>query len=554
MKRRSSWVVASLLTSLLALSCSSTQSPQKSALGQDKPRTGVASIAQTTKATTPVDEPLQAPVVTADNPPPAPVVATCPDEPLAAPVETHWGSLPKAPPAAPLEAKGSMWGDGGLGLTGIGEGGGGTGEGIGLGSIGTIGRGAGSGSGTGFGSGHGRLAGAPRAMVKGVRMGGSSASGAAASQESAGVRTGEWDDNANFREFGRWLVTEKNRGASKIDVSVRRFLVVRDAAGKPVPSCNVAVKDSSGQTKTFLTTSSGRALLFPKAEGLRGEDLTATANCQDVVVSQTFRAAAGDGIVDLTLPKNRVLPEAQTIDVAFVLDTTGSMSEEINALRDTLEKVASSLSSVGIRPRVGLVEYRDRGDAFVTRTHQMTTDVGGLQARITALEANGGGDKPEHVNEAVRSAVRTLKFKPESVARLIFLIGDAPPHLDYDNDEGYVKAMQEANHSGIQIFSIAASGMDDLGQVVFRQLSQYTGGTHMFVLRGGAGPQSVGGGDPRSSCGGTHTDYSSGNLDALILSKVRSAIALKDGSPLRIAGLHQDEKDRPCDQRVSMAQ
>jgi hypothetical protein len=203
---------------------------------------------------------------------------------------------------------------------------------------------------------------------------------------------------------------------------------------------------------------------------------------------------------------------------------------------------------------VGLVEYRDRGDEFVTRTHQMTTDVGGLQARIAALQANGGGDKPEHVNEAVRAAVRTLKFKSESVARLVFLIGDAPPHLDYDNDEGYVKAMQEANHSGIQIFSIAASGMDDLGQVVFRQLSQYTGGTHMFVLRGGAGPQSVGGGDPRSSCGGTHTDYSSGNLDALILSKVRSAIALKDASPLRIAGLHQDEKERPCDQRIGMVQ
>lgn len=550
MKRRSSWVVASLLTSMLALSCSSTKSAWNPANGQDKPETVFAPIAQTK----PVDEPLQEPIVTADTPPPATVVATGPDEPLTAPVESHWGAAPKAPAAAPIEARGSMWGDGGLGLSGIGEGGGGTGEGIGLGSVGTMGRGAGSGSGSGFGSGHGRLGGSHRAMVKGVRMGGTSTSGAAVSQESTGVRTGEWDDNANFREFGRWIATEHGRGASKIDVSVRRFLVVRDAAGKPVPSCNVAVKDSSGQTKTFMTTSSGRALLFPKAEGLRGEDLTATANCQDVVVSQTFRAAAGDGIVDLTLPKNRVLPEAQTIDVAFVLDTTGSMSEEINALRDTLEKVAKSLSSVGIRPRVGLVEYRDRGDAFVTRTHQMTTDVGGLQARIAALEANGGGDTPEHVNEAVRSAVRTLKFKPESVARLVFLIGDAPPHLDYDNDEGYVKAMQEANHSGIQIFSIAASGMNDLGQVVFRQLSQYTGGTHMFVLRGGAGPQSVGGGDPKSSCGGTHTDYSSGNLEALILSKVRSAIALKDGSPLRIAGLHQDEKDRPCDQRVSLAQ
>jgi len=441
-----------------------------------------------------------------------------------------------------------MWGDGGLGLSGIGEGGGGRGEGIGLGTVGTLGHGAGAGTGSGFGSGHGRLGGMPKA----VRMGGTG--GGSGAQSPAGVRTGEWDDNANFREFGRWLVTEKTRGASSIDISVRRFVVVRDAAGKPVPSCSVDVRDSLGKTKTFTTTSSGRALLFPRAEGFRGDDLTATANCQGVKVAQSFRAAAGDGIVDLSLPTNRVLPDAQTIDVAFILDTTGSMSEEINALRDTLDKVASSLGTVGIRPRVGLVEYKDRSDAFVTRTTQMTTDVAGLQARIAALHANGGGDTPEHVNEAVRVAVRTLKFKPESVARLVFLIGDAPPHLDYDNDEGYVNAMQEANHAGIQIFSIAASGMNDLGQVVFRQLSQYTGGTHMFVLRGGAGPESVGGGDPRSSCGGTHTDYSSGNLDALILGKIRSAIALKDVSPLRIAGLHQDEKERPCDQRVGMVQ
>ncbi len=113
--------------------------------------------------------------------------------------------------------------------------------------------------------------------------------------------------------------------------------------------------------------------------------------------------------------------------------------------------------------------------------------------------------------------------------------------------------MKEASHAGVQIHSIAASGMDGLGQVVFRQIAQYTGGTHMFVLRGGAGPESVGGGDPKSSCGGTHTDYTSGNLDALILGKVRAAIAARDADPLRIAGLHQDEKDRPCEQRIVMA-
>ena len=241
--------------------------------------------------------------------------------------------------------------------------------------------------------------------------------------------------------------------------------MVRDSAGKPVPSCPVEVRGASGSSITLTTTATGRALLFPRAEGLQGADLVATAHCGSLTASQSFRATPGDGVVDLQLSAPRTLPDVQSIDVAFILDTTGSMSEEINALRDTLEKVAGELSGLNVRPRVGLVEYRDRGDEYVTRLHQMTTDVAGLQARIAGLEAKGGGDTPEHVNEALRVAVRNLRFRPESVARLVFLIGDAPPHLDYEQDEGYAAAVKEANHAGVQLFTIAASGMDRVGQV-----------------------------------------------------------------------------------------
>ncbi|MRG94732.1 vWA domain-containing protein [Polyangium spumosum] len=490
------------------------------------------------RATKPlVDEPLAPPVTQSDAP--APVEsAPASEEPLVEPVDTRHGAAPGAA--------------GGLGLTGVGEGGGGRGEGIGLGTIGTLGRGAGVGTGAGFGSGHGRLGGSHRA-VGGVRVGsGGLGASAAPSQWQGGVRTGEWDDNANFRDYTGWLGKERAPGAATLDLSSRRFLVVRDSAGKPVPSCSIEVRDPSGTTLSLRTTASGRALLFPRAEGLKGPNLEATARCEGRVVTKTTTVTPGDDVVDLALSGPRGLPEAQTIDVAFVLDTTGSMSEEIHALRDTLEKVASALATLNVRPRVGLVEYRDRGDVYVTRMHQMTTDVKGLQARIASLGAGGGGDTPEHVNEALRVAVRNLRYRPESVARLVFLIGDAPPHLDYAQDEGYAAAMKEASHAGVQIYSIAASGMDTLGQVVFRQIAQYTGGTHMFVLRGGAGPASVGGGDPKASCGGTHTDYTSGNLDALILSKVRGAIAARDADPMRIAGLHRDEKDRPCEQRVVM--
>ena len=72
----------------------------------------------------------------------------------------------------------------------------------------------------------------------------------------------------------------------------------------------------------------------------------------------------------------------------------------------------------------------------------------------------------------------------------------------------------------------------------------------MFVLRGGAGPQSTGGGDPKSSCGGTQTGFTSGNLDALVVAKIRAALAAPDRDPRKVPGLGQDEDAKPCDQRV----
>ena len=161
---------------------------------------------------------------------------------------------------------------------------------------------------------------------------------------------------------------------------------------------------------------------------------------------------------------------------------------------------------------------------------------------------------PESVNEGLAVALSQLQYSDQSVARLVFLIGDAPPHLDYAQDTSYAESMRSAAHRGIQLHTIAASGMDALGQVVWRQIAQYTGGTNMFVLRGGAGPQSTGGGDPGSSCGGTHKNFSSGNLDELILGKIRGAVRSVDADPLRIAGVGVDENAKPCDQRLVIAQ
>jgi hypothetical protein len=376
----------------------------------------------------------------------------------------------------------------------------------------------------------------------------------AVAQASAAVRAGEWDDNANYREFQRWLGTEEREPFHRVDVRDRQFIVVRDADGKPVPRCEVSVIDQHGRKVTLTTTASGRAILFPRAEGLGGSDLQAATLCQNGAARASFSTAQGDGVVDLKLSVRRALPATRDVDVAFILDTTGSMSEEIAAVKSTLQKVAASLSSSSVRVRIGLVEYKDRTDPFVTKVYPMTTDVAAFSRQVGSIQASGGGDTPESVNEGLHVGISGLHWSSTAVARMAFLIGDAPPHLDYPNDFDYAADMRDAAHKGIQVFTVAASGMDVLGQVVFRQIAQYTGATNLFVLRGGAGPQSTGAGDPRSSCGGTQTAYASGNLDALIVQKIQRELRGLDRDPLLIPGRLTDENAKPCKDRLLVAE
>jgi Mg-chelatase subunit ChlD len=388
----------------------------------------------------------------------------------------------------------------------------------------------------------------PRPEKKGAD--GEVRSGGAFQPAPSGIRAGEWDDNANYRDFIGYIGQRKHLGIDEIDISARRFLVVNDSAGKGVPGCLVKVRDEGQRETQLTTTASGRAILFPRAMGLAGGALTATTDCQGQRATARFDTARQDGVVQLKLNAPRAAIPTPVVDVAFVLDTTGSMSEEIREVKETLRRVTDTLAARGIKVRIGMVEYKDKTDSFVTRTYPMTTDVQGFAQRIAGVSASGGGDTPENVNEGLEVALRDLAWSKDSVARLAFVIADAPPHLDYQDAQPYSVSAREAAKRGIQLFTVATSGMDELGQAVFRQLAQLTGGTNMFVLRGGAGPQSTGAGDAASSCGGTHQNFASGNLDQLITRKIAQEMAALQADPLRIAGLDQDERAKPCDKRV----
>jgi len=150
------------------------------------------------------------------------------------------------------------------------------------------------------------------------------------------------------------------------------------------------------------------------------------------------------------------------IEVCFVLDTTGSMGGLIAGAKQKIWAVANMMISGKPKPEIhiGLIGYRDKSDAYVTKTYPLSEDIDDIYAKLTAFQAQGGGDTPEAVNQALHEAVYKMKWsKSKDVLKVIFLVGDAPPHMDYKQDVKYTVTCEQAAKSDIIINTIQCGRM-----------------------------------------------------------------------------------------------
>jgi Mg-chelatase subunit ChlD len=180
-------------------------------------------------------------------------------------------------------------------------------------------------------------------------------------------------------------------------------------------------------------------------------------------------------------------PMAQPrIDVVFALDTTGSMSGLIQAAKDKIWSIASTMASAQPTPeiRIGLVAYRDRGDEYVTRVVDLSSDLDSVYATLMQFEADGGGDTPESVNQALHDAVHGMSWSEGGQAyRVVFLVGDAPPHMDY-NESHYPEIAAAARQKGIVINTIQCGNIPTTGQP-WSAIASLGGGDFLHVDQSG---------------------------------------------------------------------
>lgn len=343
-----------------------------------------------------------------------------------------------------------------------------------------------------------------------------------APQPATPVTAGVVDDNADFGGFRQFLQRHAESAQLGRDVSVRQRLRVVDAQGRPVPDAEVAVSAPNGARMWARTDAGGQAWLHLNAFDDHDSASYRVDVRRDGRQAQAQLRRGQKNTLDVVLPTSAT-PARARLDLVFMVDATGSMGDEIDKLRASLQDIVRGIEQLPSRPDVclGLVTYRDRGDDYFVRSWDLTGNAAAFQQVLDGVRAGGGGDMPEAMNEAFDHAVQALNWRGPATTRLLVSLADAPPHMDYPQPH-YDRSMLAALGKGIKVFSVAASGQDTTGEIVQRQIAQYTGGRFIFLTYKNAADSGSG---PGGETVHEVSNYSVDTLDKLVVRLVREELA-----------------------------
>jgi len=175
------------------------------------------------------------------------------------------------------------------------------------------------------------------------------------------------------------------------------------------------------------------------------------------------------------------------IEVCFVLDTTSSMSGLIDGAKQKIWSIANEMISAKPTPelKLGLIGYRDRGDEYVVKTFNLTDDIDAIYGHLREFKAEGGGDAPESVNEALDEAIHKVSWSNDrKVLKIVFLVGDAPPHMDYPNSPKYTDLCREAVKKDLLINTVQCGNMPDT-QTIWQEIAKLSEGTYAAIAQSG---------------------------------------------------------------------
>ena len=323
----------------------------------------------------------------------------------------------------------------------------------------------------------------------------------------AGTLTaGEWKDSENI-EFWTKLLNRndwyqymelRNLFPTKI-VTVN----VRDKKDNPCYNVEVALIGGDGQTAYAARTDiNGNAYLL--------YDIN---NSKEIVshvrVGEQTLKVTDDNVVNVVAEDAGV--DIKALDLMLMVDTTGSMGDELEyiqkELEDVIKRVAEADESLSINVSVNF--YRDDTDEYVVRSFEFTDNIEKILKQLKKQETDGGGDYPEAVHTALNNVVNEHQWREDAV-KLCFFILDAPPHKEAEIngiDSQLQSYVRKAAAEGIRIIPVASSGVDTETEFLMRSYALMTGGTYVFLTN-------------HSGIGGDHLEPTIGEYEVEALNEL----------------------------------
>lgn len=304
------------------------------------------------------------------------------------------------------------------------------------------------------------------------------------------LTAGEWDDLAAWERFNNLLNSREGSDSSTYwgFEFFNRLEVLVTSDGKAVSDATVKLIGQQKETVwSARTNADGKAYLFAGLFPDNQQPNQRTRYSVEVMAEQQKKKVSnievpGQGALKIDLDGE--LPVSDQVDVMFVVDTTGSMQDEMDYLEAELKDVITRVGDQHANQldiKMSSNFYRDIHDDYVVKSNPFTANIDQAVRLIAMQKAQGGGDYPEAVEQALRDAVSGHKWSEDARARLLFLVLDAPPHHETQILQEMHSAITEAAKEGIRIIPVASSGVDVDTEYLLRFAAVATGGTYLFL-------------------------------------------------------------------------
>jgi hypothetical protein len=262
----------------------------------------------------------------------------------------------------------------------------------------------------------------------------------------------------------------------------RYSVQVRDSSGLPLSDVTVELISNDRIIYRAKTDNTGKAELWGSLNDEKSKEhktlsFSWRGNTQRINKAKPFDKGLNFMMFDA------ICEQPVNVDIAFVVDATGSMSDELNYLKYDINDVVFRAMGISnsLNFRFANIFYRDHGDAYLTSIQDFTRILTESQAFTNRHTAGGGGDYPEAVDVALDSAINRLSWSEEARARILFLVLDAPPHNNPQVMEKMLKLASDASAKGIRIVVVTGSGTNKSTEYLMRCMALATNGTYTFL-------------------------------------------------------------------------